>query len=53
MFSEHSCLVISVASRVFETSADSVVRNHVAGKERGGSASVRAGDGDLGEGSRS
>ena len=38
MFSGHSCLVISVTLRVFET--DSVARNHVAGKVRGGKASV-------------
>ena len=30
LFSEHSCLVISVTLRVFETSADTLARNHVA-----------------------
>ena len=40
MFSEHSSLVISVTLRVFEISADTVARNHVAGKVRGGRASV-------------
>ena len=53
MFSEYSCLVIPVILRVFETSAGTLARNHVAGKIRGGRASVGAGDGDLGEGSRS
>ena len=40
MFSDHSCLIISVTLRVFETSADTVARNHVAGKVRGSRASV-------------
>ena len=40
MFSEHSCLVSSETLRVFETSADTVARNHVAGKVRGGRAFV-------------
>ena len=53
MFSEHSCLVISMTLRVFEATADTVVRNHVAGKVREGRTSVCAGDGDLGEGPRS
>ena len=40
MFSEYSCLVISVTLLVFETSAGTLARNHVAGKVRGGRASV-------------